>query len=95
MDTTRLAQSLNELNRKYPAFLPLYSEFLSPINPMVQQQGRTYEEAVSIYYRTIKPLYEVVSRKYQNLNAVENNLEKGLKYVKHYFPSSAIPAVVA
>ncbi len=95
MDTVRLKESLNGLQQKYPAFLRLYSEFLSPINPMVQQQGRTYEEAVSVYYATIKPLYEAVSRKYGSLDAVDTDLEKGLKYIKHYYPSFKIPAVVA
>jgi hypothetical protein len=28
MNTDRLNESLNELERKYPSFLPLYSEFL-------------------------------------------------------------------
>jgi hypothetical protein len=95
MDTNRLVQSLNELNRKYPSFLPLYSEFLSPIEPMVKQGGQTYEEAVLIYYRTIKPLYEAVQKKYSNLDNVQKELEEGLKYVKHYYPSFKTPAVVA
>lgn len=95
MDTNRLNQSLNELNKKYPAFLQLYSEFLSPINPMVKQEGKTYEEAVSIYYKTIKPLYEAVEKKYGNLNRIQNDLEKSFKYVKYYYPSFKVPAVVA
>lgn len=95
MDTNHLDQSLNELNRKYPAFLPLYSEFLSPINPMVKQEGRTYEEAVRIYYRTIKPLADAVEKKFSNLTNVQIGLEKGFKYVKYYYPSFRIPAVVA
>lgn len=95
MDTNHLDQSLNELNKKYPAFLPLYSEFLSPINPMVKQEGRTYEEAVRIYYRTIKPLADVVEKKFSNLNNVQSGVEKGFKYVKYYYPSFSIPAVIA
>jgi len=95
MDTNRLDQSLNELNKKYPAFLPLYAEFLSPINPMVKQQGKTYDEAVKIYIRTIKPLADAVEKKYSNLNNVQNGLEKGFKYVKHYYPSFKVPAVIA
>lgn len=94
MDTTSLRASLNGLQQKYPAFLPLYSEFLSPINIMVQQ-GRTYEEAALVYNGTIKPLYEAVAKKYDNLGNIEEDLEKGLKYVKHYYPSFKIPAVVA
>jgi hypothetical protein len=95
MDTTHLRQSLDQLYQKYPSFLPLYSEFLSPINAMVKQEGRTYEEAALIYYRTIKPLYNAVEKKYGSLNDVRNGLETGFKYVKYYFPSFQTPAVVA
>jgi hypothetical protein len=95
MDTNRLNQSLNELNKKYSSFLPLYSEYLSPINPMVKQEGRTYEEAVKIYYKTIKPLAEEVEKKYSKLDEVKYGLEKGFKYVKYYYPSFKLPAVVA
>lgn len=95
IDTNRLAQSLNELNGQYPAFLPLYSEFLSPIEPMVKQGGKTYDEAVLLYYRTIKPLYDAVQKKYNNLNDVKSGLEKGFSYVKYYYPTFKTPAVVA
>jgi hypothetical protein len=95
IDTTHLMESLERLNRKYPAFLPLYSEFLSPINPMVKQQGKTYEEAVLIYFRTIRPLYEEVKKKYSSLGAVHDDLEKSFRYIKYYYPSFKIPAVVA
>src|SRR5512146_1238871 len=57
-DTLQLAQSLEQLKRKYPDFLPLYCEFLSPINAMVKQQGKTYQDAVLQYLRAIRPLYE-------------------------------------
>jgi hypothetical protein len=95
MDTNRLSQSLNELNRKYPTFLPLYSEFLSPINPMVKQEGKTYEEAVKVFYRTIKPLADAVEKRYGNLDNVQSSLEKSFKYVKHYYPSFKVPAVIS
>jgi hypothetical protein len=62
---------------------------------MVKQEGRTYEEAVLIFYRTIKPLYEAVAKKYNNLNGVQSGLEKSFRYIKYYYPSFKIPAVVA
>ena len=95
IDTNQLDQSLNALNKKYPTFLPLYFEFLSPINAMVKQEGKTYEEAVKVFYRTIKPLADNAEKKYNNLEDVRNNLEKSFKYVKYYYPSFKIPAVIA
>jgi hypothetical protein len=95
LDTNRLDQSLNELHRKYPSFLPLYSEFLSPINAMTKQQGKTYDEAVKIFYRSIKPLADAVEEKYNNLDNERSGLEQSFKYVKHYYPGFTIPDVVA
>ncbi|MGZ3924421.1 MAG: gliding motility lipoprotein GldB [Flavisolibacter sp.] len=95
MDTNRLSQSLAELNKKYPTFFPLYAEFLSPINAMVKQQGKSYDEAVKIFFRTIKPLADVAEKKYSDLDKVQAGLEKSFKYIKHYYPSFKVPAVVA
>jgi hypothetical protein len=94
IDTNRLEQSLNALNEKYPAFFPLYIQFLSPIEPMVKQEGKTYDEAVRIFYRTIKPLADAVEKKYSNLDNVRTGLEKSFKYVKYYYPSFKVPPVV-
>jgi hypothetical protein len=95
IDTNHLDQSLNALNRKYPDFFPLYVQFLSPIDLMVKQQGKSYEEAARVFYRTIKPMADAVEKKYSNLDNVRGGLEKGFKYVKYYYPSFKIPAVVA
>lgn len=94
IDTNRIDQSLNELQRKYPSFLPLYSEFLSPINAMATQQGKTYEQAVKIFYNSIKPLADAVEKKYKNLDNVRSGLEQSFKYIKHYYPSFKIPNVI-
>ena len=95
MDTNRLSQSLAELEKKYPTFLPLYTEFLSPINAMAKQQGKNYDEAVKVFYRSIKPLADVVEKKYSSLDKVSAGLENGFKYIKHYYPSFKVPAVVS
>lgn len=95
IDTNNIAASLNKVSKDYPDFFKLYSEFLSPINFIVQQQGTSYEEAVKIYYRNIRPLYDDVQKKYNNLDEVQSGLQKSLKYVKHYFPSYKIPVIVS
>lgn len=95
IDTNNISASLNKVNQGDPDFLRLYSEFLTPINFMVQQQGKTYEQAVKIYYQNIKPLYDDVQKKYSNLAGVQKDLQKSLKYVKYYFPFFKIPTVVA
>jgi hypothetical protein len=94
IDTNQLHQSLNALNKKYPTFLPLYFEFLTPINAMVKQEGKSYDQAVKVFYQTIKPLADNAEKKYNNLEEVRSGLEKSFKYVKYYYPSFKVPAVI-
>src|ERR1700694_4723778 len=92
IDTTRPVASLERLYQKYPSFLPLYFEYLSPVNFIVHQNGKTYAEAVLEYYRNIKPLYDSTQKKFDRLGHMEQDLAKNLRYVKYYFPDYRIPA---
>src|SRR5438067_1051101 len=71
-DTNHLENAMTALYKKYPSFLPLYFEFFSPVNFMVQQQKKTYREAVLEYYRNIKPLYESVEKKFSNIQFIRD-----------------------
>lgn len=92
MDTSNLQASIDQLNKKYPAFLPLYFEFLSPVNFIVQQQGRSYSQAILEYYRNIKPLADSTQKKFNDLDEIEKVLGRNLRYVKYYYPSYQLPA---
>jgi hypothetical protein len=95
LDTNHLSTSIQQLNEKYPTFLPLYFEYLSPINFIVHQQGKSYDTALIEYYRDIKPLYDSAQKRFSDLSKVKRGLDDNLRYVKYYFPSFKIPAVVA
>jgi hypothetical protein len=93
IDTNNIEASLTNLNKKYPSFLPLYFEYLSPVNFIVRQQGSTYSQAVREYFRNIKPLYDATSERFGNMDKIKKELEQDLRYVKYYFPSFKVPAV--
>jgi hypothetical protein len=93
IDTNQLTTSLDTLYKKYPTFLPLYFEYLSPINFIVHQEGKSYSEAILTYYRNIKSLNDSVQKKFGDFSDYEKNLETGLRYVKYYFPSFRLPSV--
>jgi hypothetical protein len=93
IDTNNLQVSMDQLLKKYPAFLPLYFEYLSPVNFIVQNHGRSYSEAIREYYANIKPLADAVDDKYESITEIEKGLEQNLKYVKYYYPDFKIPPV--
>lgn len=94
MDTTQLQSSLQSLEQKYPAFLPLYFKFFAPVRDIAQQQNLPFGEALLQYLRFIRPLYQDVAKKYPDTRAIEPGLEDNLRYVKHYFPAFRTPAVL-
>src|SRR6476620_2013056 len=64
LDTNHLSTSLESLYKKYPSFLPLYFEFLSPVNFIVHQNRKSYSEAVLEYFRNMKSLEDSVQKKF-------------------------------
>lgn len=94
VDTAQLQPALQQLEAKYPAFLPLYFKFFAPVREIAEQQNIPFGEALLLYYRFITPLYEAVAKKYSNLGEVEKGLEENLRYVKHYFPRFQPPVVL-
>lgn len=94
IDTNRLPSSMRQLEQKYPAFLPLYIEYFSPIAFFVNQQQQNVDEAVKGYYRAMKPLYDSVAERFPSMEKIEKELEKNLRFVKHYFPAFQTPTVV-
>ena len=86
IDTNQLQASLQIINQKYPAFLPLYFKFFAPVKDMAQQQNISFDKALLEYYRFIKPLYTSVQQKFADVSDIKDGLEKNLKYVKYYFP---------
>jgi len=95
MDTAQVQASLQQLERKYPAFLPVYFKYFAPVSEIAQQQNIPFDSALVQYYRFIKPLAAEAQRRFATLDQLEKDLETNLRYVKHYFPSFKTPVVLA
>lgn len=94
IDTSNLLASIQTVQKKYPAFLPIYFEYFSPIDFMVKQQGKSYDSATKEFYRNIKPLYDSVQKKITSTDDIQRELSSKLRYVKYYYPSFKVPAVL-
>jgi hypothetical protein len=94
MDTTQIRASLQQVERKYPAFLAVYFKYFAPISEIATEQGIPFDNALLQYYRFIKPLAVEADKKFTSLGDIEKNLENNFRYVKHYFPSFKTPVVL-
>lgn len=94
IDTLRLQASLTQLDKAYPAFLPLYFKFFAPVREIAAQQGISFDTALVQYIRFIKPLSQSVTQKFPDVANIEKGLKENLRYVKHYFPQFKLPVVL-
>ena len=94
IDTNQVTASLQQVEQKYPAFLPVYFKYFAPVDEIAQQQSLPFDSAVVQYIRFIKPLADVAVNKFPSMDNVKKSLESQLRYVKHYFPSFQSPVVL-
>ena len=92
IDTNKIGNSLNEINKKYPSFLPdyLYKILgLTPPEDTVIAQTKLFLKD-SIYNN----IYELAEKKFNNFNDTKKELTLALKLVKYYFPKYQPPTNV-
>ncbi len=80
-DTNNLVASIQNLNKQYPDFYPLFSQqFIGSDEPNIK---------AFIYYHQF--LYDSLKKKYPDLNWLKEDLNEAMRYVKHYFPTYKVP----
>lgn len=94
LDTNNIQTSLQQIEKKYPAFLSLYFKFFAPVKDIAQQNNLSFDSALIQYYRFIKPLAVAADQKFNDLSEIKSGLEENLRYVKYYFPSFKTPVVL-
>lgn len=94
LDTANLQASLQGLEKKYPAFLPVYFKFFAPVKEIAQQKAEAFNTALLEYLQLIRPLYNNAAKAYPDAANIQKSLEENLRYVKHYYPSFKPPVVL-
>lgn len=98
LDTNDLAAGMQDLKNKYPDFLPFYIDTVMGFsingdytnkNPGMQQGLRTF-----LTHKDYRGLFDTVIAHYPDVKDVEEELEKGFKYMKVYYPSYEVPQIV-
>lgn len=90
IDTVHVAQSLQNLHTKYPGFLQdfLFNILALPAQP---DSGAVVEKQVVSFIRSYQPLYDSAEAVFGNAGDMASEIQRGLQFVKYYFPSYQLP----
>lgn len=98
LDTNNLAGGLQNLKAQYPVFLDLYLDNVMGFriqgnynndNPAISQGLK-----ILLSDKDYRGLFDTVKAHYPDTKGVEEEVTKGLKYVKYYFPQYKVPQTV-
>ena len=87
IDTNDVSQALDQLQRKYPSFLNDYLYNILMLPPMEDSVVRK----VKLFIHDYKPVYDSVQQKFPSIDKQKNEIQRGLQFVKYYFPQYKIP----
>lgn len=87
MDTTNMTASLQRLQQQYPEF---FNDFIYNILGAYPQPDSMAAQ-VRHFIRDYTPVYAASNNMFTSTTAMEQDIRRGLQYVRHYFPGYAIP----
>lgn len=84
MDTMQLAESLKKLQQQHPFF---YTDFMQQL--LGVSGADTDQPTLQItreFFRGYLPVYNSLSKNFENIIWLQKDLQKAFQYVKYYFP---------
>lgn len=95
IDTTNVAQSMKLILQKYPDFLPAFTANMLGLDlDSLLVPGNRQAQGVRMFIHDYMPLKDSAELLYKNFNDETERIEKGLQFVKYYFPGYKIPQSV-
>ncbi len=92
MDTTKVAESIKSVFKKYPAFLPDFVENILGLDmDSLLIPGNAQDKAISLFIHDYTPIKDSSDLQYKNFNKETDAIKKGLQFVKYYFPQYQLP----
>ncbi len=88
-----LKKQLPALEKKYPRFFELYTQYILPIGKTTPDE-LPVELHKYITYPTTRETYEKVMEKYPDLDSLHTQLVEALKHYRYYYPDSTLPEFV-
>ena len=101
IDTNTIQAGLTRLNHKYPQFYPFFANdiLLMAQDHIINANGEvgltpSGEQIIRTFFSWYHPINDSLQEKYNDLDWLQDDLENGFKYVKHYYPRYNIPGII-
>lgn len=98
LDTSRLSENLVQLAEKYPDFIDFYLDTLLALG-IQQQYARPAPKSITdlkevLTFPDYSNLNDTIAAHFPDTKQLDEDLEKGFRYYKHYFPQGTIPKII-
>lgn len=92
LDTLHVGQSLLQLQKKYPSFLPVFLNNILGLDPR-GDTGFQFSE-IRRFIRQNYFVYDTAMKVHPDLDEFQSRMIKAFKYVKYYYPNYKVPKVI-
>jgi hypothetical protein len=89
IDTNQLTVSIKQLQTKYPSFAKDFIQNILGLPPAPDDTA--VQAAIKKFISDYRPVKDSVEKKFPQMKEIEEDVEEGLRYVKHYFPQYKMP----
>ncbi len=93
IDSNNIQQSLLQLEKKYPDFLPLFISNVLGLGPLLDT-NQIAIEGTKRFLSLNKRIHDTANLVFGNMPDIKKELTDGFKHLKYYYPDYKIPAVI-
>jgi hypothetical protein len=93
LDSNKLDEGLTALQKKYPDFFSDYIEKMIGIDGDMIQRGEA-SKMIQSFCDSYKTVYDSTRKVFTDFTPYENEIKKGLQFVKYYFPNYKLPTKI-
>jgi hypothetical protein len=95
MDTNHVAESMANVLKKYPDFLPDFTQNILGLDlDSLLVPGNREDVAIRMFIHDYMPMKDSADLMYKDFSKQTEAIKKGLQYVKYYFPQYKIPGSI-
>lgn len=93
IDSNHVREGLQMLIKRYPGFLPLYTENVLGLGAFSDTSQLLLVGTRRFLYLS-RPIYDTVQKVFADFDATARALETGFRYLIYYYPGYRVPAII-